>query len=276
LAAALRAGPADDAIIAAMRLAEQPNYSWTTSVSDDARTYTITGRTTPEGFTRVQMPVVNRLRRKLGRGVTDTQIDFIFRGNVACVVESTQGWRTPAELPDLPLAGTAATSAGTGPDAPVHVNATLGAGIGDVPVVSVPLPPAKRATAPLPYSNLQLTLSHPHEELAVIVGSHAEFKVDGDLVTGTLTEVGARLLLVHDGQAQLTPRRAGGTFALRVQRGQVVQYRITLDGVLAVEAAGAAREIIVRQTTDTVLRDIGTTRVDVPEEARAKLAPPTP
>ncbi len=267
----LHAGPTDDAIIAAMKLTEQPNYSWVTTVTDDARTYTITGRTTPAGFTRVQMPVVNRLRRKLGRGVTDTEIELIFRGNVACVVETPQGWRTPAELPETPVEP-APTSTATATEPTIVVNASAGVGASGGPSVSVPLPPPRRATAPLPYSNLQLTLSHPHEELSLIVGSHAEFMVEGDQVTGTLTEVGARLLLVHDGQEQLTPRRASGTFSLRLERGHVVQYRVSLEGVLAVESAGGTREIIVRQTTDTVLRAIGTTHVDVPEDARGKLS----
>lgn len=254
-----------------MKLTERPNYSWITTVTDDARTYTITGRTTPAGFTRVQMPVVNRLRRKLGRGVTDTEIELIFRGNVACVVETPQGWRTPAELPDVPLEPTTGTgtTAAAGPS--IDVNATVGAGVTGGPGISVPLPPPKRAAGTLPYSNLQLALSHPHEELSVIVGSHAAFKVEGDQVTGTLTEVGARLLLVHDGQEQLTPRRASGTFSLRLHHGHVVQYRVSLEGVVAVESTGGPREIIVRQTTDTVLRDIGTTSVDVPEDARLRL-----
>ena len=33
------AGPREAAIVAAMKLSEQPNYSWTTTVTDDARTY---------------------------------------------------------------------------------------------------------------------------------------------------------------------------------------------------------------------------------------------
>ncbi|MEI6467100.1 MAG: hypothetical protein WCQ89_20405 [Verrucomicrobiota bacterium] len=119
----LHAGPTDDAIIAAMKLTERPNYSWVTTVTDDARTYTITGRTTPAGFTRVQMPVVNRLRRKLGRGVTDTEIELIFRGNVACVVETPQGWRTPAELPETPVEP-APTSTATATEPTIVVNAS--------------------------------------------------------------------------------------------------------------------------------------------------------
>src|ERR1044071_6730315 len=83
-----RAGPTENAIMAAMRLSEQPNYSWVATISDDARTYDIVGKTVRGGFTRVKMPVINSVRRSLGRGVTDTEVDVIFRGNVACVLES--------------------------------------------------------------------------------------------------------------------------------------------------------------------------------------------
>src|SRR5215212_3330822 len=92
------AGPTESAILAAMRLSEQPNYSWVATVSDDARTYDIVGKTARDGFTAVKMPVVNSVRRQLRRSVTDTEMDIIFRGNVACVIQTDEGWRKPDEL----------------------------------------------------------------------------------------------------------------------------------------------------------------------------------
>ena len=38
--------------------------------------------------------------------------------------------------------------------------------------------------------NLQLGISHPHEELGVIVGSHRELAIDGHVVSGVLTRLG--------------------------------------------------------------------------------------
>src|SRR5215213_6929285 len=98
-AAVARGGPTEAAIVAVMRLSDKPNYSWVATVSDDARTYDIDGKTTRGGFTHVKMPAINAVRRRLGRSVTDTRIDMIFRGNVACVIETDNGWLRPEELP---------------------------------------------------------------------------------------------------------------------------------------------------------------------------------
>jgi hypothetical protein len=43
LLATLRAAPIDTAIVDAMKLTEAPSYAWTTTVDDDARSYTIDG-----------------------------------------------------------------------------------------------------------------------------------------------------------------------------------------------------------------------------------------
>lgn len=263
------AGPVEAAIMAAMRLSEQPNYSWVTTVSDDARTYEILGRTIRGGFTRVKMPAVNSLRRQLGRGVTDTQIDFIFRGNVACVIETEHGWRRPDELPAVPLEDAAA------PDHPVVV------GLPGVPanppgpaairgsIVSLPRP--AKGTGPRVYSNLQLGIAHPHEDLGVIVASHDSLQVEDDVVSGTLTELGAKLLLVRDGQETITPVRAAGTFKLWRRGDMIVKYQVTLTGALTVHLPTGGRTLEVSQLSETIVKDVGTTTFDVPDDARARL-----
>jgi hypothetical protein len=122
-----------------------------------------------------------------------------------------------------------------------------------------------------PYSNLQLGISHPHEELGVIVGSYQELKVEGDVVTGSLTDLGAQLLLVRDGQKYIEPLRAAGTFKLWLRNGMVAKYQVTLEGVLRIHVQSGRRQVEVHQVTDTVLKDVGTTTLDVPDQARAKL-----
>ena len=96
------AGPREDAIVAAMRLGEAPNYAWLTTVTDDARTYPIEGQTVRGDVTRVLQPLVNHLRRPLGLGSTDTQVELYFRGDQACVIATPQGWLTPDEMRALP------------------------------------------------------------------------------------------------------------------------------------------------------------------------------
>lgn len=263
------AGPIEAAIMAAMRLSDQPNYSWVTTVSDDARTYEILGHTIRGGYTRAKMPAVNSLRRQLGRGVTDTQIDFIFRGNVACVIETEHGWRRPDELPAVPLEDAAA------PDHPVVVGLPGGSGSPPGPAAIrgsiVRLPRPAKGNGPRAYSNLQLGISHPHEDLGVIVASHDSLQVEDDVVFGRLTELAAKLLLVRDGQETITPVRAAGTFKLWRRGDLIVKYQVTLTGTLTVHLPTGRRTLEVSQISDTVLKEIGTTTFDVPEEARIRL-----
>src|SRR4051812_15053150 len=103
--ALLRAAPDDRLVVAAMHLSDQPNYTWVSTIVDDARTFEVEGRTTKGGYTRVKTPVVNAIRRRLGRSVTDLQIEAIFRGNVRCVLDTDDGWKTLDELPRPDIRG---------------------------------------------------------------------------------------------------------------------------------------------------------------------------
>ncbi|MBL9186837.1 MAG: hypothetical protein JNK23_05115 [Opitutaceae bacterium] len=265
---ALHAGPKEDAIIAIMRLSEQPNYSWTATVTDDARTYDIEGRTSREGFTRVKMPLIAAVRRKLGRSATDTEAELIFRGNVDCVVLTEKGWVRPTELPDT-MPGEFDPSHPTGsapiarPRGGIGAQSPFPAGMGGT---------KKRAGRPTAYSNLQLAISHPHEDLGVILSGHTDFNLEDGLVSGTLTELAALLLLVRDGQEDITPLRAGGTFRIWISGGMVTKYHVQLEGILRVKTRAGTRDIGVAQSTGTLIKHVGTTAFEVPDEARFNFA----
>jgi hypothetical protein len=222
------------------------------------------GRTIRGGFTLVKMPVVNTVRRRLGRSVTDTQIDLIFRGNVDCVIDTDRGWKKPADLslPEEEIDEDASVSAGSS----IPGIGSMNGG------VTLPQPRKRPSPEERHYSNLQLAICHPHEELGVIVSSHHEFKVEGDIVTGTLTDLGAQLLLVHDGQKDITPVAAAGTFKLWLRDGMVAKYQVRLEGVLDIATPKGRRKIEVHQTVETILKDIGTTSFEVPDSARKQLA----
>jgi hypothetical protein len=254
----LRAAPEDRVIVAAMHLSDQPNYSWTSTVVDDARTYEIEGRTIKGGYTRVKTPVVNAIRRRLGRDVTDAQVEAIFRGNVKCVLHTDDGWKTVDELPRPDIRG---------PDVVIPLSSTPG-------IINKPPKPRNDEIEVGPYSNLQLGASHPHEELGVIVSNHTDLKIEGDIATGTITDTGARLLLVRDGQIEITPLRGTGLFKLFMSGKGVRRYQITLEGVLAIDTAVGRREIAVHQKMDTTISAVGTTKFDVPEEVKRKLGGP--
>ncbi|MDO8541235.1 MAG: hypothetical protein Q7S40_12425 [Opitutaceae bacterium] len=274
---ALRAGPVETSIVAAMRLSEQPNYTWISTIEDDARSYEISGKTVRGGVTLVKMPMVNAVRQRLGRAVNDTEIEAIFRGNQRFVLRTDDGWKT---LDELPRPSTRDAKASRMP-APPRVYTGMGI-MGGTPtqlsITGSALPSSARrvhrhgANRPgMPYSNLQLGVSHPHEDLGVIVGSHAEWKVDGDIVSGTLTDLGAQLLLVRDGHEEITPLGAAGTFKLWIRNGIVTRYQLRLEGLLSVSSRYGDSQVEVHQTSDTVLKEIGTTGFEVPAEARLKL-----
>lgn len=270
--AALRAGPKDEAIIAIMRLADRPNYSWTSTVADDARTYDIEGRTIRGGFTHVKMPLITAVRRKLGRSSTDAQAELIFRGNVACVVLTEKGWARPADLPE-PMPDD--YEFGHLPMATGHTSIVRPRG---GPIIHAPIPAgpprkSKPEERPTGYSNLQLAISHPHEDLAVIVSGHTDFRLEEGHVSGTLTDTAAQLLLVRDGQNDITPLRAEGTFRVWIDGGIATKFQVQLAGVLSVKTRAGTREITVQQTSVTQIKHVGTTAFEVPDEARIKLAP---
>jgi hypothetical protein len=132
-------------------------------------------------------------------------------------------------------------------------------------------PPSDENDPKRSYSNLQLGLSLPHEELGIIVSSHASLNVEDGVAAGTLTELGAQLLLVRDGQKELTPLRGAGTFKLWLRQGSVEKYQVRLEGIIQVDTPNGRRQLAVTQTTDTLLKNVGTTEVNVPDEAIRKL-----
>ncbi len=267
------AGPVEDVIVAAMRLTEQPNYTWTTAVADDARSYDIDGVHRRPDYSRVKMPVVNTLRRKLGRDVTDNRVDAVFRGNVACVLNTANGWKTPAELPE-PHEDDEEFERVVSPTGPTGVTGSksLSGGVLKGTTIRRTRPNREADEAGRPYSNLQLAISLPHEELGVIVTSHRDLVIEGDTASGHLTEVGAQLLLVRDGQPEITPIRATGKFKLWVRAGFVTRYHLQLEGTLSVVTPRGRAHVTVTQNSTTQIRDIGTTKVEIPPEAFAKLS----
>lgn len=267
-APALLAGPTDTAIVAAMKLPEAQSYTWVSYIDDDARSYEIHGKTDRSDYSVVTMPMIAAMRRRIGRGSanSDNQVEAVFKGAEKCVVQTATGWKTPGEITEESRNDRSRSSTYPG-------SGSGGSGFpgGGFPGGSSRRSSSNRGGEPRPYSNLQVNLSRPAEEIGVIVGSYTELKMDGDVVTGTLSETGAKLLLVHPGQDELTPLKASGTFRLWVRDGALAKYEIKLDGTLSVETPSARREVMVHQKSTTELKDVNATKLEVPEEAKKKL-----
>lgn len=258
-----RATPAELALAAAMKLPDASNYAWTTSVDDDARSYTIEGQTDRvSDLSLVRMPLVAALRRQAETGTanSDNVSTVIFQGDEKFVVEVESKWKTPDELKEPP------------PPEPSEVDFGLRGGIGARNSRGAAGFPGNRRKRERPlYSNLQKTLSRPHDEVGIIVATASDLQMDGAVVSGKLSETAARLLLVHPGQPEIFPLRAAGTFRFWLRNGTLAKYEVKLEGTLAVTVRGDHQEVEVHQTALTEIKDVGTTRFEVPDEAMKKL-----
>lgn len=269
---ALPADPIDNAIVAAMKLAETPNYSWICSVADDAQSYEIEGKTQLGGYTWQRQPMPENIARRLGRDAGH-ELEAIFTCPLDYVISTPDGWKTLRELPkrhddwvdeselyyiSVPIVRT--------PDMPADIVDPHAFGL--PAAICVPVlreqQDEKRA-----YSNAQFALARPHDELAIIVSSHDAFQVEGDTVSGSLTDLGAQLLLVHHGHEYITPVIADGRFTLWINDGLVTKYVVELAGIVVRDK----KPIYVRQKSTTIVKDVSTTHFTVPLDARKRLAP---
>ena len=255
----------DRVIIAAMKLSEQPNYTWFSMVDSEASTHEIEGRTTPAGITWVRMPMVASIGRKLGRQ-RETQLEALFHRNSAVVVLVDNQWNLLSELAarrgendssrSRPMVRGSANAGNFGMAG--GQSASLG--------TAAPFLGDRRNQR---IDGAGFGITHPHEELAVVISSFETMDVAGDVVTGTLSPLGAALLLVRADQADVEPIISSGKFKLWLKNGAVNKYQLTLEGVVAV---GGWKKVDVRRNSTTTLKDVGTTDVIVPDEARRKLS----
>jgi hypothetical protein len=261
----------ETAIIAAMRLSERPNYTWTTTVADDVQTYHIEGKTA-DGLTWQRQPMPKEIARRLGRSA-GRELESLFHGPRRYVVQTEEGWKLPAELPKRhpDWAGDSDYVYVTMPGAPALRTADMPADERDLEVfgttTAVYHAIVPKGKEPKAQSNVQFALALPHEELGVVVASHAALQMRGNVVEGTLTDAGAQLLLVREENGAITPVTAAGRFKLWLAGGRVSKYQLELAGVLLVDRD----PVHVRQTTTTEIKDVDTTRLEIPEPALRRL-----
>ena len=284
---AAHAGPTEAAIVAAMKLPDAASYSWSTNVDDDARSYAIDGQTDrATDYSLVTMPLVAAARRSAGTGTASSAnlSNFVFKGDEKSVVQVDSSWKTIDELVASAAAASNSNYRSSFPSmggwGGMRMRGRRGmmGGMGGMGPGSWPSNSAETGESsgangrqPPPFSNLQKTLSRPHEELGIIVAGASDLKVEGDVVSGTLSDTAAKLLLVHPGQKEITPLKASGTFRLWLKDGALVKYEVKLEGTLAVMSNGDRHEIDVHQTALTEIKNVGTTKFDVPDDAKKKL-----
>src|SRR5262249_23100054 len=101
-------------------------------------------------------------------------------------------------------------------------------------------------------------------EATNLVGFAKEIKKDGDTYSGDLTDDGVKQLLTFRRDGQVTNPKGSVKFWLK--DGKLTKYEFKLKG--AVDFGGNTFD---NDRTSTVeIKDVGTTKVEVPEEAKKK------
>lgn len=110
----------------------------------------------------------------------------------------------------------------------------------------------------------------PAGQAADIAAAVKEFTKDGDAISGELTEGGAKTLLTlrpRAGGDAPTVSGAKGSAKFWLKDGSLSKYESKVSGKISFN--GNERD--VDRTTTVEITDVGTTKVEVPEEAKKKL-----
>ncbi|MFO1478101.1 MAG: hypothetical protein U1F98_15805 [Verrucomicrobiota bacterium] len=108
----------------------------------------------------------------------------------------------------------------------------------------------------------------PAEQAAEMAGQTKELKKDGDVISGDLTEDGAKAQLLRRRGGDATVADAKGSIKFWIKDGVLVKYEFKVSG--KVNFNGNERD--VERTTTVEIKDVGTTKLSVPEDAKKKLA----
>lgn len=113
----------------------------------------------------------------------------------------------------------------------------------------------------------------PAVQAASLVDTAGDLKVDGDKITGDLTTDGAKAQLSFGGRG----RRGGGpppeitnpkgTVTFWVADGKLTKYQFHVTGSMSFNG----NDMDMDRTTTVVIKDVGTTKVEVPDDAKKKL-----
>ena len=114
------------------------------------------------------------------------------------------------------------------------------------------------------------TFKAPAEVAQDLAGKVKELKKEGEVYSGELTEAGAKELLLFGrrrGDAP-EPKNAKGSVKIWTNDGQLSKYELKLQGT--VNFGGDDQDL--EGTTKAEIKDIGKTKLEVPEAAKKKLS----
>ena len=113
-------------------------------------------------------------------------------------------------------------------------------------------------------------LKTPSAEVSDLTSKTRELKKDGQVYSADLTEAGAKELLSFGrrGGNAPEPKNAKGSVKIWLKDGALSKYVVNVQGT--VNFNGEDRD--VDRTTTTEIKDVGATKLEVPEPAKKKLS----
>ena len=225
---------ADEVKAAAKKLADKPNYSWTAKAESAQQGQGRRGFSPPSGKTEKNGLTV------LTYTIGERTIEAVRKGDKVAV-KSGDAWKTGEEL---------ASDSGDGAPNPQRFMAR---GV---------------QQAKLPATDA--------EELA---GRVKDLKKDGDAYTGVLTAEAIKQMFSFGGRrpggdgggAGAGPDTSGlkGTAKFWVKDGVLSKYETRVEGKMSFGRDGQERDI--NRATVTEIQEVGSTKIEVPAEAKKKL-----
>jgi hypothetical protein len=109
----------------------------------------------------------------------------------------------------------------------------------------------------------------PVEEATELAGFAKELKKDGDVYSGELTEDGAKAKLIfRRGGGGTTVANPKGSVKFWVKDGALIKYEFKVKGTVNWNGNDFEND----RTTTVEIKDVGTTKVEVPEDAKKKIS----
>ena len=233
-AASLLAADKDDVTSAAKKLADADNYSWTTKVE--------TGQN--------EIPPAHSKTQKDGLiwtelAMRDNTSEAFVKGGKG-VMKTDDGWQT-VDLTAAPARGGGGGGGGGG--------------------------------NPARFMGMRLrTLKAPAAQVEDLVSKTKDIAKADDAYTGDLTEEGAKGLLTMGGGGRRggggggTPpaiSNAKGSLKIWIKDGVITKYVVKVSGTRKNQDGD---DVDINRTTTVEIKDIGTTKIALPDEAKSKLS----
>ena len=110
----------------------------------------------------------------------------------------------------------------------------------------------------------------PAAQAEDLVAKAKELKKSDDAYTGELTEEGVKELLTfgRPGGNAPTPANAKGSVKFWIKDGVITKYQFQVQGTITFNN----NDITIDRTTTVEVKDVGSTKVDVPEDAKKKMS----